>query len=213
MEQELDAPGAVQAPADDGGKREAAERHRREDGRPAAVGGREAGDGQLRACRAAVAHRHTAAQDDHGGQGADDDGIGKDLEDAEHSLLDRLVGVGAGVGDGACAEAGEDAAGDALLHTEKDAADGTAGDGLRVECTADDGGKDRREAAVVERHDAQRQYNVEQRHKGHQLLGDAADALDAAQQHHCHHHSHHDAHDEVEGGQDAVQAAAGGQQS
>ena len=100
VEQELDAPGAVEALADDGGECKAAERHRRKDGRPAAVGGREAGDGQLCACRTAIAHRHAAAQDDHGGQGADDDGIGKHFKDAEHALLDRLFGVGAGVGNG-----------------------------------------------------------------------------------------------------------------
>ena len=215
VEQELDAPGAVETPADDGGERKAAERHRRKDGRPAAVGGREAGDGQLCARRTAVAHRHAAAQDDHGGQGADDDGVSEDLEDAEHPLLDGLAGIGAGVGDGAGAEAGligEDAAGDALLHTEKDTADGTAGEGLRVECTADDGGQHRREAPVVDDHDAQCQHDVEQCHERHQLFGDAADALDAAQQHHGHHHSHHHAHDEVDRGQDAVQAAAVGQQ-
>ena len=79
VEQELDAPGAVETPADDGGECKAAERHRRKDGRPAAVGGREAGDGQFCACRTAIAHRHAAAQDDHGGQGADDDGVGEDL--------------------------------------------------------------------------------------------------------------------------------------
>ena len=56
-------------------------------------------------------------------QRADDDGVGKDLKDAEHTLLDRLFGVGAGMGDGAGAKAGligEDAAGDALLHTDED---------------------------------------------------------------------------------------------
>ena len=131
------------------------------------------------------------------------------------ALLDRLFGVGAGVGDGAGAEAGligEDAAGNALLHTEEDAADGTAGEGLWVKCTADDGGQHRREAPVVDDHDAQCQHDVEQCHKRHQLLGHAADALDAAQQHHSHHHGHHHAHDEVDRGQDAVQAAAVGQQ-
>ena len=36
------------------------------------------------------------------------------------------------------------------LHTEEDAADGTAGEGPRVKCTADDGGQHRREAPVVD---------------------------------------------------------------
>ena len=119
------------------------------------------------------------------------------------------------MGDGAGAKAGligEDAAGNALLHTEEDAADGTAGEGLRVKCTADDGGQHRREAPVVDDHDTQRQHHIEQCHERHQLLGHAADALDAAQQHHGHHHGHHHAHDEVDRGQDAVQAAAVGQQ-
>ena len=63
--QERDEARAVQAPADDGGERKAAQRHRREDGRPAAVGGGEAGDGQLGTGGRAVVDRDAAAQDDH----------------------------------------------------------------------------------------------------------------------------------------------------
>ena len=69
---------------------------------------------------------------------------------------------------------------------------------MEVKHLREDGGR-------LSSHHAQRQHNVEQRHKGHQLLADAADALDAAQQHQRHQHGHHDAHDEVEGGQIAVQ--------
>ena len=74
----------------------------------------------------AVADRRAAAQDDQRRQGADDDGIGKYLKDAEHALLDRLFGVSAGMGNGAGAKArlvGKDAAGNTLLHTEEQAAD------------------------------------------------------------------------------------------
>ena len=68
------------------------------------------------------------------------------------------------------------------------------------------------QAGQVEPYYAHSQHDVEQRHEGHQLFAHAADALDAAQQHHGHHHGHHHAHDEVDRGQDAVQAAAIGQQ-
>ncbi len=81
---------AVQSPADDGGECKAAQRHRREDGRPAAVGGGEAGDRQLGTGRRAVVDRDTAAQDDQRGQCADHNGIRKHLKDAEESLLYRL---------------------------------------------------------------------------------------------------------------------------
>lgn len=169
LAEELDAAGAVQAPADDGGECEAAQRHRRKDGRPAAVGGGESGDGQLGTGGRAVVHRHPAAQDDQRGQGADDDGIGKDFEDTEHPLLDRLAGVGTGVGDGAGAQTGligEDAAGNALLHTEENAADGTAREGPWVKRAAHDGGQHRREAPDVQNDNAQRQHHIEQCHKG-----------------------------------------------
>ena len=79
-------------------KRKAAQRHRRKDGRPAAVGGSKAADGQFGARGGAVVDSDAAAQDDHRRQGADDDGVSEDLKNAEHTLLDRLFGVGAGMG-------------------------------------------------------------------------------------------------------------------
>ena len=89
---------------------------------PAAVSGGKTSDGQLGASGRPVAHRHAAAQDDHGGQSADDNGIGKDLKDAEHPLLHGLPGIGAGMGDGARTKAGligEDTAGDAFFHAQE----------------------------------------------------------------------------------------------
>ena len=59
-EQELGAPGAVQAPADDGGEGPAAHGHGGEDGHPAAVDRGEAGDGQLRPGGLAVGNGNAA---------------------------------------------------------------------------------------------------------------------------------------------------------
>ena len=120
-------------------------------------------------------------------------GSGKteNLKDAEHPLLDRLFGVSAGVSDGTGAEAGfvgEDAAGDALLHADEQAADGAAGEGSGVEGTGHDGLQHIGQAGQVEPYYAHSQHDVEQRHEGHQLFAHAADALDAAQQHHGHQH-------------------------
>ena len=199
--------GAVQTPADDGGKGKAAKRHGGKDGSPAAVGGGKAGDGQLCTGCGAVVHGGAAAQDDHGGQGADDDGVSKHLKDAEHALLHRLFGVGAGMGDGAGAKAGligKDAAGDALLHADEQAADGAAGEGSWVEGTGHDGLQHIGQAGQVEPYYAHSQHDVEQRHEGHQLFAHAADALDAAQQHHGHQHGHDDARDEVQRAQETA---------
>ena len=99
---------------------------------------------------------------------------------------------------------GKDAAGNALLHTDEQTADGAAGKGSGVERTRHDGFQHIGQAGEVEHHHAHRQHNVEQRHKGHQLLAYAANALDAAQQHQRHQHRHKDAHDEIEGGQKAA---------
>ena len=107
------------------------------------------------------------------------------------------------MGDGTRAKAGlvgEDAAGDALLHTDEQAADGAAREGRRVERTCKDGLDHRREALNVQNNDAHSQHDVEQCHEGHQPFTDAADALDAAQQHHGDEHRHNDADNEVQSG-------------
>ena len=107
------------------------------------------------------------------------------------------------MGDGTRAKAclvGEDAAGDALLHTDEQAADGAAREGRRVERTCKDGLDHRRKALNVQNNDAHSQHDVEQCHEGHQPFTDAADALDAAQQHHGDKHRHNDADNEVQSG-------------
>ena len=48
---------------------------------------------------------HAAADDGQGRQGADDDGIGKDLEDTVQALLDGALGVSRRMGDGCGAKA------------------------------------------------------------------------------------------------------------
>ena len=111
------------------------------------------------------------------------------------------------MGDGAGAKAGligKDAAGDALLHADEQAADGAAGEGSGVEGTGHDGLQHIGQAGQVEPYYAHSQHDVEQRHEGHQLFAHAADALDAAQQHHGHQHGHDDARDEVQRAQETA---------
>ena len=97
-QQELSAAGTVKTPAHNGGESKAAHGNGSKNGHPVAVDRSKSANGQLRAGSLAVGNLHTAEQNDQCGHGADDDGIHKDLENAEHTLLHRLIGVGAGMG-------------------------------------------------------------------------------------------------------------------
>ena len=111
------------------------------------------------------------------------------------------------MGDGAGAKAGfvgEDAAGNALLHADKQAADGAAGEGRRVEGAGKNSFQHQRETWEIQHHNAHRQHDVKQRHKGHEALAYAANTLDAAQQHHGDQHGHHDADHEVQCGERTI---------
>ena len=111
------------------------------------------------------------------------------------------------MGDGAGAKAGfvgEDAAGNALLHADKQAADGAAGEGRRVEGAGKNSFQHQRETWEIQHHNAHRQHDVKQRHKGHEALAYAANALDAAQQHHGDQHGHHDADHKVQCGERTI---------
>ena len=103
-EDKLGAAGAVQAPGYYGREGEAAHSHGGEDGYPIAVNRGEAGDGKLRACVLTVGNGYAAEQYHQSGHGADHNGVHKNLENSEHTLLHRLFGIGAGVGNGAGAE-------------------------------------------------------------------------------------------------------------
>lgn len=76
-------------------EREAAQRDRRENGSPTAVGRRKAGNRQVCARHGAVIHRRAAAQNDKRRQCADDNGIDKHLKNAKHTLFYRLFRIGA----------------------------------------------------------------------------------------------------------------------
>ena len=104
------------------------------------------------------------------------------------------------MGDGRRTQAclvGEDAPGDAVLHGLKNGvAEDAAAHGLEAEGSGEDVSEDARHGPSVEDDDAQADDDVKERHKGHQVAGDAADALHPAQDHHAHQHHQDDAGDE-----------------
>ena len=211
-QQELCAAGAVEAPAQNGGEGEAAHGDGGEDGDPVAVDGGEAGDGQLRTGSLAVGDLHAAEEHHQSGHGADDDGVHEHLKDTEHTLLGGVIGICAGMGDGAGTETcfvREDATGNALLHADEEAAHDAASNGGGIEGTLENGGKHSGNLADIHNDKAQTQYDVQQGHEGHQTLGDLADALDTANEDHGDNHADHHADDQIAGayggcGQQAV---------
>ena len=151
-EEVLAAAGTVQAPAQDGGKGEAAHRHGGKDGDPVAIGAGKAADGQLRAGIRAKGDGHAAAQDNKRGKGADDDGIHKYLKDTEQTLLHRIIDLGACMGNRGSTKTGfigEDAAGNTLLYGGEHGAYYAAGHSGGVEGALNDGGERRREIPDV----------------------------------------------------------------
>lgn len=163
-EQILTAAGTVQAPAEDGGKGEAAQRHRRKDGDPAAVGAGKAADGQLRTGRCPVGKGGAAAQDNQCGQGADHDGVDEHLEHTEQALLNGILYVSAGMGDGGGTKAGlvgENAAGNALLHRGKHGAHHAAGNSRGIKSALDNGSKYAGDIFNVDNDDAKAQHHIQ----------------------------------------------------
>lgn len=203
-QQEFSAAGTVQTPAHNGGEGEAAHGHGGEDGDPVAVNAGKAADGQFSAGGLTVGNLHAAEQDHQRSQGADDDGVHKHFEDAIQALLGGIVGIGAGVGDGAGTQTsliGEDAAGHALLQADEDAAHHTAGKGRRVEGTLEDGSEHGGHPVNAKRDQADAQQDVQNRHHRHQLFGNPADALQAADKDQRHDDADDDADDQVGGGE------------
>ena len=210
-QQELCAAGTVQTPAQDRGESEAAHGNSSENGDPVTVDSGESGNGQLCAGSLAVGNGYTAQQNDQSGHGADDDGVHEHFEDTKHALLGRIVGVGAGVGNGTGTETGfvgEDAAGNALLHADEEAAHDTAGDGGGIECTLENGGENSRNTADVQNDQTDTQGDVQHSHEGNQPLGDPADALDTADEDQGNNDADDDADNKVTG-----RSPGGGQQT
>ena len=143
-----------------------------------------------------------AADDGHGRQRANDDGVGKDLKDAVQALLDGALGIGRRVRDGRGAEArfiGEGASAqtpdDGLL--ERDAA-GRAAEGLGCEGRAEDLGEGRADVASVAEDDDEGEDDIEDAHDRDELLGHRADTLDAAEEDHADQARDHKAENEVQ---------------
>ena len=105
-EEILDTAGAVQGPAQNRGEGKQGQGHGHEEGRELAAEYRGQGGGDdFAAGPGAELNAHAAANDGQGRQGADDDGVHKDLEDAVQALVHGALGVRRRVGDGCGAQA------------------------------------------------------------------------------------------------------------
>ena len=147
-----------------------------------------------------------AAQQGQTGQGADDDGVQEDFEDAVQSLLSRDGLRAGGVSHGSGTQTsliGEDAA----LHTPRDnhkhGADCAAGDACGRECASKDVSEDSGQRGCGEDNDCQAGHNVDDGHAGNQLLGNRTQTLDAAEQNESSSHSQDQADNQVDGSEAA----------
>ena len=145
-EQELAAAGAIQGPAQDGGKGEQSQAHRDDDG--AALLGEDSAEGsgiQRGVALGADVQVQTSAlgsaQDGQTGQSTNQDGVHEDLEDAIQALLDAVGLRGSSMGDRSGTEAGlvgEHAALDAPGDDQDHGANDTTGDTAGGEGTHED---------------------------------------------------------------------------
>ena len=132
---------------------------------------------------------HAAADDGQRRQGADDDGIGKDLKNAVQALLDGALGVCRRMGDRCGAEAcliGERASAQApdngLLERNTT---GRAAERLGRKGCGKDLAKGRADiTGVTENHD-KRKNDVQNAHDRDELFRHRADAFDAAEEDHA----------------------------
>ena len=98
-----------------------------------------------------------------------------------------LAGLGGGCCDRSRTKARfvtEDAAGDTLLHGDKDGADYTASNGAGVECCLDDGLNSGRNVGKVKSKNQQAEKDVEDGHERHDVKGDFCDTLETADNDH-----------------------------
>ena len=168
-EKEPGAPGAVKAPAQHRGKGETADAQSKQNGCP---GPADNGEGIRNAPL-------SCAEDHQGRHGADDDGVQKNLHDAQQALLRRMVHPGGGVGDGCGAHArfvGEYPSGNADAQDRKEC-------GFRMEGPFKDGPECAGDGLRPQNQHRHRQQQIDDGCKGNQHLGHFADALRPAQHH------------------------------
>ena len=145
-----------------------------------------------------------AAQQGQTGQGADDDGVQEDFEDAVQSLLagDGLRGGGVSHGSGTQTSfVGEDTTLHAPGDNHEHGADCTTGNTCGGKCASKDVTEDSRQGTSGEDNHSQAGHDVNHSHAGDQLLGNGTQTLDAAEQNECSCHSQDQADDQVDGGQ------------
>lgn len=159
---------------------EAAHRQSSEDGYPVAIYGGKALDSQFCASCLSVRDGDRTAQNDQSSQRTDQNGIGKYLEDTEHTLFYRLSGVSTGMGDGTGTKTsliGEDTTGNALFMLRNMLPmTPPAHCGWR-ECTFKDGDKHTWNHTPVKNYDAKSQDDVQKCHKRNELFRYLSDGL------------------------------------
>ena len=148
------------------------------------------GLGELDAVHRGVAD--SANEDDEGGAGADDQGVGEDSEGLDEALLYGVGGIGCGRHVRSRAHTGliaEHSALDALHDGGADASSGqfppsSAVSVPEAECVRDDQAEYLGNFSYIHGYDDKRQGDVEEGHHGDEQAAHAGDAPDAAEDDH-----------------------------
>ena len=171
-------------PAENGGESEEDEaEHQNKCGKLGSEGksGLECGGGDVNALKTDVPG--AGYYDAKTGDGADNDGVYKGAGHGNKTLTNGRLGLSCGCRDGSGAETcliGEDAAGNALLHSYGDAADDTAGNCLRIKCAIEDGCKSGRDLACIADEKSYSEENIDDCHKGNYDLSNGGYTLETA---------------------------------
>lgn len=151
-----------------------------------------------------------ADEDDEGGAGADDEGVGEDAEGLDEALLDGVGHGGGGGGIGGAALAGfvgEEATLDAV---HDGGSDGAAHGLVQTEGAVEDEAEDAGHGAEIHSDDDDGQEEIADGHHGHEDGADMGDALDAAEDDDEGQHDEDDAHDGGAPAEGALHGAADG---
>ena len=194
-EQNLGLNLAEEAGGDDRGEHKQEHRDSNEDGTEVSEHGLERSQCQLAGAQT-ILRPHAGAQNGQRGDGADDDGIHKDLKDTELGLADGVIRIGGAVtGDGGAHARliGVHTAGGTPTDrchnggAGEAAHSGVAGEGILEDHTDDSG-----ELTHVGEDDDQRARHVQAGHHRDQNVGDAGHALETAGQDHAHQNGKND---------------------
>ena len=137
----MGAPGTIKSPAQHGGEGETAKGSGEKQVRPVPKHSPESAAGQDTAHIRAIGDIYPGDQDHQSGEGTNDDGVQKYLDDPQEPLLRGVRDLSAGVGHGSCPHpgfVGEDSPGASYPKDLKSRADDTACNGPGRKSTGED---------------------------------------------------------------------------